>query len=210
MGLSASQRERLQEIAQEAKEIVGGCLHPDGRPMTFAELEDECIEAGDLLTAAMLQATGRGAAAAPGGSLLSDLRSTGRAGPDEPRVLQTDRGEVSWMEPSLLLSPLSAIFFSLARLNWAWPLKTRSARECWPRWFTRELRPPVSPRQARTWRTWPIFRSATSECGVLAVVLGAIGSMQHQRLQEAFQSKPLPEQSSTANRPTSRLPRSLA
>ena len=32
MELSATQRARLQEIAAEAKEIVGGCLHPDGRP----------------------------------------------------------------------------------------------------------------------------------------------------------------------------------
>ena len=44
MRLSGSQRERLQEIAREAREIVGGCLHSDGRPMTFSELEDECIE----------------------------------------------------------------------------------------------------------------------------------------------------------------------
>ena len=55
MGLSAAQRERLQQIASEVKDIVGGCLHADGRPMTFAELEEECIEAGDLLTAAVLQ-----------------------------------------------------------------------------------------------------------------------------------------------------------
>ena len=55
MKLSATQRERLQEIATEATEIVGGCLHPDGRPMTFAELEDECIETGDLVMSAMLQ-----------------------------------------------------------------------------------------------------------------------------------------------------------
>jgi len=55
MRLSASQRRRLQELAGEMKDIVGGCLHPDGRPMTFAELEDECIEAGNVLTAAMLK-----------------------------------------------------------------------------------------------------------------------------------------------------------
>ncbi len=54
MEFSAIQRKRLQEIASEAKEVVGGCLHPDGQPMTFAELEDECIEAGDLMTSAML------------------------------------------------------------------------------------------------------------------------------------------------------------
>jgi hypothetical protein len=54
MKLSVTQRERLAEIAREAKEIVGGSLHPDGRAMTFMELEDECIEAGDLMTSAML------------------------------------------------------------------------------------------------------------------------------------------------------------
>jgi len=43
MGLSATQRKRLQQITAEVKDIVGGCLHDDGRPMTFAELEEECI-----------------------------------------------------------------------------------------------------------------------------------------------------------------------
>ena len=55
MGLSAAQRNRLAELSREAGEILGGCLHSDGRPMTFAELEDECIAAGDLFTAAVLQ-----------------------------------------------------------------------------------------------------------------------------------------------------------
>ena len=49
-----TQRERLEEIARKAKETVGGYLHPGGRPMTFAKLEDECIAAGDLITSAML------------------------------------------------------------------------------------------------------------------------------------------------------------
>ena len=55
MGLSASQRARLQSLAREMKEIMGGSLHADDRPMTFAELEDECIEAGDLVTSLALQ-----------------------------------------------------------------------------------------------------------------------------------------------------------
>ncbi len=49
MGLSARQRDRLRQLAHEVQEIVGGCLHADGRPMTFAELEEECIEAGDVI-----------------------------------------------------------------------------------------------------------------------------------------------------------------
>lgn len=34
---------------------MGGRVHPDGRPMTFSELGDECIEAGDLLTAGVIE-----------------------------------------------------------------------------------------------------------------------------------------------------------
>ncbi|MBP87947.1 MAG: hypothetical protein CMJ64_14690 [Planctomycetaceae bacterium] len=55
MELFARQRERLQQIASDVKNTVGRCLHEDGRPMTFTELEEDCIEAGDLFTAAMLQ-----------------------------------------------------------------------------------------------------------------------------------------------------------
>ena len=38
MRLSTAQRERLQEIAREAREIIGGIDHADGRAMTFAEI----------------------------------------------------------------------------------------------------------------------------------------------------------------------------
>ena len=110
MELSAIQRARLEEIAAEAKEIVGGCLHPDGRPMTFAELEDECIEAGDLLTSAMLEqrVTDRQLPQQP---CCATCDCEGEPGPDEPRVLQTDRGEVSWMEPTYYCRPCRRSFF---------------------------------------------------------------------------------------------------
>ena len=111
MKLSAAQRQRLEEIAREAKEIIGGCLHPDGRPMTFAELEDECIEAGDLLTAAMLQQ--RVAERQPPKEVPCCPRcdSPGEVGSDEPRVLQTDRGEVSWIEPTYYCRRCRRSFF---------------------------------------------------------------------------------------------------
>ena len=100
MKLSGTKRDRLRELAREAREIIGGCLHSDGRPMTFAELEEECIEAGDLFTAAMLQervAERPSPQEAPG---CPTCGQPGRQCPDEPRVVQTDRGEVSWLEPS--------------------------------------------------------------------------------------------------------------
>ena len=100
MGLSAAQRERLQEIASEAREIVGGCLHSDGRPMTFAELEDECIEAGDFLTTAMLQERVTGRQSSEEAACCPTCDRQGTRCTDEPRVLETNRGEVSWLEAS--------------------------------------------------------------------------------------------------------------
>lgn len=111
MELSVSQRDRLQEISREAKEIVGGCLHPDGRPKTFAELEDECIEAGDLMTAAMLEqhVTKRPQPEQPPCCPTCDRQ--GDFHPDEPRVLQTDRGEVTWMESTYYCRHCRRSFF---------------------------------------------------------------------------------------------------
>ena len=55
MSLSARQRQRLVEMSGELQEMLGGCTHADGCPKTFAELEDECVEAADLLAAVTLQ-----------------------------------------------------------------------------------------------------------------------------------------------------------
>lgn len=112
MGLSATQRERIQQIATEVQDIVGACLHDDGRPMTFAELEEECIEAGDMLTAAVLQQrvaqrqTPEEAPCCP----TCQRQGTPDAD-DEARVLQTDRGEVAWMEPAYFCRHCRRSFF---------------------------------------------------------------------------------------------------
>jgi hypothetical protein len=112
MSLSAKQRERFQDVVLQLREIVGGCLHEDGRPMTFAELEEECIEAGDFLTATVLQQrvaqkeTPQEAPCCP----TCQRQGTPQAD-DEVRVLQTDRGEVSWMEPAYYCCPCRRSFF---------------------------------------------------------------------------------------------------
>ena len=73
---------------------------------------------------------GHRAAAAPA-SLLSHLRSRGRARPGRT-ARSADRSRLGLVDGAELpLSPLPAIFFSLARLNWGWLLKIRSAHECW-------------------------------------------------------------------------------
>lgn len=98
MDLSMEKRRRLQELIDEAKEILGGCLHADGRPKTFAELEDECVELGDLFTAELL--LGRVTERDPDApsTCCPTCDRAGERVPDEPRLLQTDRGEVGWTE----------------------------------------------------------------------------------------------------------------
>jgi len=112
MGLSASERDRLQQLAGEMTEILGGCVHSDGRPLTFTELEERCIEAGDLVTAATLQQGVRARQADQEETACCPMcdRPASR-GPDEPRVLETDRGEVSWLEPSYYCRSCRRSFF---------------------------------------------------------------------------------------------------
>ena len=112
MELSVNQRERLREIAAEAKEIVGGCLHSDGRPMTFAELEDECIEVGDLLSSAMLQQrVGEREPLQQPPCCPTCGRQTNLNPDAEPRVLETDRGEVEWLERTYYCGHCRRSFF---------------------------------------------------------------------------------------------------
>jgi hypothetical protein len=115
MELSLEKRRQLQELAEEAKNILGGCMHGDGRPKTFAELEDECVEVGDLFTAALLSNRVRERdPAAPSGCCPSCGRAGGRT-PDEPRLLQTDRGEVDWTEAAYYCEACRRSFFPSLR-----------------------------------------------------------------------------------------------
>jgi hypothetical protein len=111
MDLSVERRRRLHELIEEAEEILGGCLHADGRPKTFAELEDECIEVGDLFTTELLlgRVTERDPAAPS--ACCPTCGQTGERTPDEPRLLQTDRGEVGWTEVAYYCGSCRQSFF---------------------------------------------------------------------------------------------------
>jgi hypothetical protein len=100
MSLAGEKRERLRELVREAREITGGCLDSEGRPKTFAEMEDECIELGDLLAAELLlERVCQRDAEGPSDACPECWRRGDRLA-DEPRTLQTDRGEVGWTEPA--------------------------------------------------------------------------------------------------------------
>lgn len=111
MGLSADQRKRVRVLAQEAKEIFGGAVNAEGRPLTFAELEDECIEASDLFSSELLgkRVAERPPAEQP--ACCPGCQQPGEACPEEPRVLETNRGEVGWMEPAYYCRRCRRSFF---------------------------------------------------------------------------------------------------
>ena len=112
MGLSSSERSRLAELAVELKELVGGSYHLDGTAKTFDELEQESIEVSDVICEAML------------GSLVGDKEESpgvlrcpkcGRVSPrrceDETRIVEADRGTVSWNEPEYYCRRCRRSFF---------------------------------------------------------------------------------------------------
>lgn len=112
MKLSADDRRRLNELAEEMASILGGSRNSDGQAKTFAELEDECIEATDLLAAATLQLRVQDTPSPEDNCQCpSCRRSCQRKCEDEPRVLQTDRGEVQWLEPEYYCRHCRRSFF---------------------------------------------------------------------------------------------------
>jgi hypothetical protein len=111
MGISFQQRQRVLELAQELNGILGGCLDQDGRPKTFAELEEECIEVTDLLSVEVLrERVGERNPESPS-PRCPGCEQVGQRDPDEPRIVQTDRGEVGWNEPAYFCRRCRKSFF---------------------------------------------------------------------------------------------------
>ena len=128
MALSAADRKRLRALGGEIREILGGAMRKDGTPKTFDELEQDSIDVADVIGMAMLEENVRagedpaGTCRCPKCDRLSPAKEDA-----ERRVLQTDRGEVSWLEAGLLLPLVSAVFFSLGRQPWGSVWKRRLA-----------------------------------------------------------------------------------
>lgn len=99
MALLAANRKRLRELGGEIREILGGAMREDGTPKTFDELEKDSIDVADVIGMAMLEENVR-KGEDPAGTCRCPKcdRLSPRQEDAEPRVLQTDRGEVSWLE----------------------------------------------------------------------------------------------------------------
>lgn len=112
MSLSQQQRSRLHDLAREAQEILSENKQPNDRPMTFAELEDASIEAGDFMTALMMQAEIESRSPASESPCCPTCEQAGETQAEqEARVLQTDRGEVTWLESTYYCRRCRRSFF---------------------------------------------------------------------------------------------------
>ena len=112
MRLSAADRKRLRELGGEIRGILGGAIRSDGTPKTFDELEQESIEVGDLIGSAMLEASVCDGEESPATCRCPKCNRLCPLSEEmEPRVLQTDRGEVSWLEAEYFCRRCRRSFF---------------------------------------------------------------------------------------------------
>lgn len=100
MALTGEQRRRIAEIAKEIDELTGGWARPDGSPKTFAEIENDSIEATDLLAAEAMKLAAKGRTDEPPAICSCSIcgRSCERQAAAETQLVQTDRGEIGWNE----------------------------------------------------------------------------------------------------------------
>lgn len=112
MALGASERHRLQQLGREIRKVLGGATRADGTLKTFDELENDSIEVADILGTAMLASNVQdgqeraGTCRCPSCDRLSPRREDA-----EPRVLETDRGEVTWLEAEYFCRSCRQSFF---------------------------------------------------------------------------------------------------
>lgn len=99
MALSAADRKRLRELGGEIRKILGGAMREDGTPKTFDEMEQDSIDVADVIGMSMLEENVRDGEEPAGTCRCPKCdRLSPRKDDAEPRVLQADRGEVSWLE----------------------------------------------------------------------------------------------------------------
>jgi uncharacterized protein with PIN domain len=101
MTISAVGRKQLKELVGQLTKIVDEEKKKGGRSFTFAELEDDSIEVTDLLAQLLMEERLAQQFSDPIATVCCPKcqNQIAREG-DEPRAMQTDRGEVTWTEPT--------------------------------------------------------------------------------------------------------------
>ena len=117
MAISAKNRARVEELATELFELLGGRYKPDGKSKTFDEIELETTELGDLITSLAIQNSVAEQMLEENCARCPKCDRLGKKldpDDDEAMVLQTARGEVEWMTEGYFCRRCRRSFFPSA------------------------------------------------------------------------------------------------
>lgn len=110
--LTPEVRQRLAEMAAEARGLVYGELGCPVWGTLFAEMEDDANEVGhEFIRLLMEQAAEGQAETLPAGALATDSGELAQSIGSEKRTIKTESGEVSWNEPKAYLPKSRKAFF---------------------------------------------------------------------------------------------------
>ena len=110
--LTAAVRQRLVEVAREARELVYGSAGCPAWGTTFAEIESDAREVGyELMRLLMEQTNTQQARQVPDGALQAESSEVATPIGSADRTLETEAGEVSWKEPKAYLPKSRKAFF---------------------------------------------------------------------------------------------------
>lgn len=111
--LTPEVRQRLVEVAREARELVYGSAGCPEWGTTFAEIESDAREVGfELMRLLMEQTNTQQAQQVPDGALQAASGEVATPIGSEDRTLETESGAVSWKEPKAYLPKSRKAFFS--------------------------------------------------------------------------------------------------
>lgn len=110
--LTPEMRQRLAEVAAEARELVYGKAGCPAWGTSFAEIESDAKEVGhEFIRLLMEQTADEQAGVMPASALTTDSGEQGEGVVRERRDLETESGPVSWAEPKAYLPKSRKAFF---------------------------------------------------------------------------------------------------
>ncbi len=110
--LTPQVRQRLAEMAVEARQLVYGEAGCPTWGTLFAEIEDDAKEVGHEFIRLLMQQTAEGQAETlPDEALITDIGEVAQSVGAEERMIETESGEVSWNEPKAYLPKSRKDFF---------------------------------------------------------------------------------------------------
>ncbi len=112
MKLTPQVRQRLAEMAAEARQLVYGEAGCPVWGTLFAEIEDDAKEVGHEFIRLLMQQAAEGQAeSVPDEALITDGGEVAQSIGAEERTMETESGEVSWNEPKAYLPKSRKDFF---------------------------------------------------------------------------------------------------